>query len=247
MAEQEYTREQETLTLTVLGKNSSAFYELLCVEQKASDNEIKKAYRKLAVKLHPDKNKHPRSSEAFKRINRAFEVLSDEQKRRIFDQIGRDPDERGARDPFASSSGGSATGSGFNGAGFAPENMFFRRAPAGPPQDIFDFLFNSHAAGGGHPFNSAFGGGPFGAGPFDRPFGGGGGATTFSFGGPNGFKVYTNGNSRARAAPRNAPGAQQQQQEDQREMQQILRILVPILVILFLPMLERLIFGSLNL
>ncbi|SCU81988.1 LADA_0C02300g1_1 [Lachancea dasiensis] len=235
----EYTKEQETLTLDIVGQNNHAFYELLRVDSKASDNEIKKAYRKLAVKLHPDKNKHPRASEAFKRINRAFEVLSDEQKRRIFDQIGRDPDERGARDPSGASSGFA------NSSGFSPEGMFFRRAPAGPPQDIFEFLFNSRAAGGGHPFNSAFGGGPFGAGPFDGPFGGG---TTFSFGGPSGFKVYTNGGPRTRHTQRTAGNAQQQnqhqQQETEREVQQILRILLPILVILLLPMLERLLFGA---
>ncbi|CAR24199.1 type I HSP40 co-chaperone HLJ1 [Lachancea thermotolerans CBS 6340] len=231
----EYTKEQEELTLFILGKDKHAFYEVLQIEREASDNEIKKAYRKLAIKLHPDKNKHPRASEAFKRINRAFEVLSDEQKRRIFDQVGHDPDERPVRDPFAS---GRSTAT----AGFPPENMFFRRAPGGQPQDIFDFLFNAGAAGGGHPFNSGFGG-PFG-GPFQGGFGGpfgGGGATTFTFGGPNGFKVYTNGTPRARGAPR---GTQQQEQEDQREAQQILRILVPILFILFLPMLERLLFGS---
>ncbi|KAM3161845.1 J domain-containing protein [Lachancea thermotolerans] len=209
----EYTKEQEELTLFILGKDKHAFYEVLQIEREASDNEIKKAYRKLAIKLHPDKNKHPRASEAFKRINRAFEVLSDEQKRRIFDQVGHDPDERPVRDPFAS---GRSTAT----AGFPPENMFFRRAPGGQPQDIFDFLFN--------------------AGGFGGPFGGGG-ATTFTFGGPNGFKVYTNGTPRARGAPR---GTQQQEQEDQREAQQILRILVPILFILFLPMLERLLFGS---
>ncbi|SCU89705.1 LAME_0E05050g1_1 [Lachancea meyersii CBS 8951] len=235
MAEVEYTKEQETLTQSIVSKNNHAFYELLSIERTASDIEIKKAYRKLAVKLHPDKNKHPRASEAFKRINRAFEVLSDAQKRRIFDQIGRDPDERGSRD---SSSSGSASGS-----SFPAEGMFFRRPQAGPPPDIFDFLFNSRAAGGGNSFNSAFGGGPFGGGPFDGPFGGHGG-TTFTFGGPNGFKVYTNGGPRARQTPRSTHNAHQQQQEEQREMQQIMRILIPILVILFLPMLERLLFGA---
>lgn len=231
----EYTKEQETLTLSILSKDKHAFYEVLRVEKQASDLEIKKAYRKLAIKLHPDKNKHPRASEAFKRINRAFEVLSDEQKRRIFDQIGQDPDERAARDPFASGRSSAA-------GGFPAENMFFRRAPGGQPQDIFDFLFNGGGgAGGGHPFNGAFGG-PFG-GPFDTGFGGPfgrGGATTFTFGGPNGFKVHTTGNG-FRARPQ---GAQQQQQEEQREVQQILRILIPILIILFLPMLERLLFGA---
>ncbi|CEP61503.1 type I HSP40 co-chaperone HLJ1 LALA0_S03e04302g [Lachancea lanzarotensis] len=241
MTDEGYTKEQEVLTKSIVGKNNHAFYEVLSVERTASDIEIKKAYRKLAVKLHPDKNKHPRASEAFKRINRAFEVLSDISKRRIYDQIGRDPDDRGARDP---SSSGFASGSSSS-SSFSPDGMFFRRAQQnGPPPDIFDFLFNSRAAGGGHPFNSAFGGAPFGGGgPFDGPFGGHGG-TTFTFGGPNGFKVYTNGGPRARASPGGAQDAQQQQQEEQREVQQIMRILIPILVILFLPMLERFLFGG---
>lgn len=235
MSEKLYTEEQEKLTLSILGKDKHAFYEMLEVDRKASDNEIKKAYRKLAIRLHPDKNSHPRSSEAFKKINRAFEVLSDEQKRQMFDQLGRDPDDRAAaaaRDPFAGSS------SGFQGnSGFAPEGMFFRRAAGGPPEDIFDFLFNAHAAGGGHPFNSPFGG-PFG-GPFEGPFGRG---ATFTFGGPSGFRVYTNGQGARRA--RQTANRQQEQTEDQEQMQQIVRILIPILLILFLPMLERLLFGA---
>ncbi|SCU90499.1 LAMI_0E02344g1_1 [Lachancea mirantina] len=242
MSENEYSEDQEKITLSILGHEKSAFYELLHVEKKASDNEIKKAYRKLAIKLHPDKNKHPRASEAFKRINRAFEVLSDEQKRRMFDQLGYDPDDRSAaRDPF--SSGAASSSSGFRSSGFGPQGMFYRQAAGRPPQDIFDFLFNAHAAGGGHPFNGGPFGGPFGGAfgsPFDGPFGGGG--TTFTFGGPNGFKVYTNG----QGARRPAAGASTQtdEQAENREIHQIIRILVPLLFILFLPMLERLLFGS---
>jgi len=63
-------------------------YEALEVECESTDSEIKKAYRKLALKYHPDKN--PNAGERFKEISHAYEVLSDEQKRRIYDQYGEE-------------------------------------------------------------------------------------------------------------------------------------------------------------
>ena len=67
------------------------YYEVLGVDKKASAAEIKKAYRKLAIKYHPDKN--PGSKEAeekFKEAAEAYSVLSDEQKRQQYDQFGFD-------------------------------------------------------------------------------------------------------------------------------------------------------------
>ena len=75
----------------------------------------------------------------------------------------------------------------------------------------------------------------------------GGGSTTFTFGGPNGFKVYTNNSGRGgpgRADPRRRAYQRQQQEEDNQQMQQIARILIPILFILILPMLEKFLFGA---
>jgi len=65
------------------------YYEILGVSKNASDDEIKKAYRKLAIKYHPDKNPGDKEAEAkFKEINEAHDVLSDKQKRARYDQFG---------------------------------------------------------------------------------------------------------------------------------------------------------------
>ena len=64
------------------------YYEILGIDKSASDDEIKKAYRKLAKKYHPDVNKAKDAEEKFKEINEAYEVLSDPQKKQIYDNYG---------------------------------------------------------------------------------------------------------------------------------------------------------------
>jgi curved DNA-binding protein len=65
------------------------YYKILGVERKASQDEIKKAFRKLAMKYHPDQNKdNKQAEEKFKEINEAYEVLSDSKKRERYDQLG---------------------------------------------------------------------------------------------------------------------------------------------------------------
>ena len=85
------------------------YYEVLGLEKGASDDEIKKAFRKLALKYHPDRNKGNKDAEEkFKEINEAYQVLSDPQKKAQYDQFGT-ADFSGA---------GGAQGAGFGGFDF---------------------------------------------------------------------------------------------------------------------------------
>lgn len=66
------------------------YYEILAIARDANDDQIKKAYRKMALKFHPDKNKAPQSTDAFKKVSQAFACLSDVDKRRMYDQHGNE-------------------------------------------------------------------------------------------------------------------------------------------------------------
>jgi molecular chaperone DnaJ len=105
------------------------YYSLLGVEKNASADELKKAYRKLAMKYHPDKNPGDKVAEAkFKELSQAYEVLKDEQKRAAYDRYGHDAFENGGM-------GGAGGGAGFDpGANFA---------------DIFGDLFGDFMGGRG--------------------------------------------------------------------------------------------------
>ncbi|MVN89054.1 molecular chaperone DnaJ [Deinococcus sp. HMF7620] len=103
------------------------YYELLGVAKTASADEIKSAYRKLALKYHPDRNKEAGAAEKFAQINEAYAVLSDAEKRAHYDRFGSAP---GAGMP-----GGDPFG-GMGGAGF-------------DPMDIFEQLFGGAAGGRG--------------------------------------------------------------------------------------------------
>ncbi|WP_026123593.1 molecular chaperone DnaJ [Nocardiopsis chromatogenes] len=103
------------------------YYETLGVRRDASKDEIKKAYRRLARELHPDVNPDPATQERFKEVTQAYEVLSDDEKRRMFDM---------GADPFAPGGGAGGPGGGFGAAGF-------------PFDDIMNAFFGGQAGGRG--------------------------------------------------------------------------------------------------
>lgn len=103
------------------------YYEVLGIQKGASDDEIKKAYRKMAKKYHPDVNKEAGAEEKFKEVNEAYEVLSDAQKKATYDQFGH-----------AGMDGAQFGGAGgFGGQGF------------GGFEDIFGSFFGGGFGGGG--------------------------------------------------------------------------------------------------
>ncbi|KAB7504770.1 DnaJ-like protein subfamily B member 11 [Armadillidium nasatum] len=95
------------ISLIILIDAGRDFYKILGVPKNANLNQVKKAYRKLAKELHPDKNKDdPNADEKFKDLGAAYEVLSDEEKRQKYDRCGEEcvskEDGFGGMDPFAS-------------------------------------------------------------------------------------------------------------------------------------------------
>jgi molecular chaperone DnaJ len=127
------------------------YYEVLGISRSASKDEIKKAYRQLAVKFHPDKNPGDAASEEkFKEVNEAYEVLSNDDKRRRYDQMGH---------AGVGSSAASAGGAG-GAAGY------------GDFSDIFSAFNDMFGGGGGGGRTRSAGGAPFG---FEEVFGGAGG------------------------------------------------------------------------
>ncbi|OXA41784.1 dnaJ protein homolog 1 [Folsomia candida] len=126
------------------------YYKILGINKSATDDEIKKAYRKLALKYHPDKNKAPSAEEQFKLVAEAYEVLSDKKKREIYDQYG----EEGLK----GSSGGGGGGNHQNHGG----HQNFTYSYHGDPRATFAQFF-----GTSDPFASFFQMGGLGGGIFD--------------------------------------------------------------------------------
>ncbi|KAG8923472.1 hypothetical protein FRC00_006225 [Tulasnella sp. 408] len=155
----QYTQDQVTIVKRVRACKATAYYEILEVEKDCDEEGIKKAYRKLALKLHPDKNQAPGADEAFK----------NSQKRAAYDANPNvDPTMRGGGGFDPSMFAG--RGGGFGNGGFQGEMS---------PEDLFNFMFNGGQGG--------FGGPAFGGPGFTFSFGPGfgpAGFQSFDFGGP---------------------------------------------------------------
>ncbi|KAI5957020.1 HLJ1 [Candida theae] len=211
-----YTKEQEAVVLRVLSYKGHQYYEILEVSKTSTDSEIKKSYRRLAIKCHPDKNPHPRSSEAFKVVNKSWEVLSDPQKRRIYDQTGTDPTSRISSASATSQGFGSFTGT----RGFA----------SGTHGSFDDDLFNMFFGNGGSPFAS----GP------TFTFGGNG-FTFQSFGG--GQDPFMRHRRTTRRTPRATPNTRAQSRDETQGPQsfsEVVKNLLPLLLVLIVPILSAL-------
>ena len=162
------------------------FYDILGIQQNASEDDIRKAYRKLAIRYHPDKNKDAGSEETFKKIAEAYEVLSDPQKRQTYDRFGlegvRGNYQAGEAHDFAERGGDF-----FGPDPFETFRQFFGASSpfgtrfADPFQDDPFFSqgmgsFGRHDVFGGSMFGGGmFGGGMFSSGMMSSAAGGGGG------------------------------------------------------------------------
>ncbi len=127
------------------------YYKVLGVEKSASSDDIKKAFKRLARKYHPDVAKdEPEAEETFKRVNEAYEVLSDPEKRRKYDTLG------------ANWNQGGMGGGGFRRAGGSGGGVQFDFGGSTGFSDFFESFFGSGAGsyGAGDPFRQAASRGP---------------------------------------------------------------------------------------
>ncbi|KAJ4294549.1 Chaperone protein dnaJ [Kalmusia sp. IMI 367209] len=218
-----YTVEQKAAVIRIKRCAPTAFYEILGLEEvktTCSEGEIKKAYRKLSLLTHPDKNGYDGADEAFKMVSRAFQILSDPDKKAKYDKFGGDPDSRfGGAPP-----GGASPFSNFarSQGGGRPGPMFEEEIS---PEEMFRQFF-----GGGGPFGGPFGGGIFDTGP----------GFVFNLGGGPGIRVHQFGGGR----PRRRPGtAQPAGSEPAPSIGSTLSSLLPLFFLFLLPLLSS-IFGG---
>jgi len=133
--------------------NNKDYYQILGVSKSATAEEIKKAYRKLALEYHPDRNKSKDAEKKFKEVTKAFEVLGNEEKKKMYDQVGHAAFEQGA------GQGGPFGGGGPQGGAYGPFSYSYSTNGGG-----FDFNFGGGNVDPFDIFEQFFGGGsPFGA------------------------------------------------------------------------------------
>lgn len=124
--------------------NKRDYYEVLGISKTATEDEIKKAFRKKAMEYHPDRNKAADAEEKFKEVNEAYEVLSDANKRKMYDQYGH----------------AGVNGQGFGGgAGFDPFDIFNQFFGGGSASTHTEFGDSEGFEGFSDVFSSFFGGG----------------------------------------------------------------------------------------
>jgi molecular chaperone DnaJ len=121
------------------------YYQILGVKKDANADEIKKAYRRLARKHHPDVNPNDKTSEdKFKEVQEAYDILSDDKKRKVFDKFGYYADNLDVNSPFGA---GASQGGGFDFSGFNWENTQTSGGSGGGSfSDIFSDLFGGRGA-----------------------------------------------------------------------------------------------------
>ncbi len=130
----------------------SDFYAVLGISKTADDDQIKRAYRDLARRYHPDTNKSPGAEARFKEVQNAYEVLKDPERRRFYDQFGTDKPSGSGFDPAAHGPvGGGGAGSG-GGRGGRGKSRWGSAGGAGAAPGGFEFNV-------GDPFADIFGGG----------------------------------------------------------------------------------------
>jgi molecular chaperone DnaJ len=122
---------------------SEDFYDVLGVSQDAGEDEIEQAYRKKASKYHPDVSDDPDAEEKFKKIQKAKEVLTDDEKRRMYDQMGHERFEQAEK--HGATEGGAGAGGPFGG-GAAGRDPF---SDVGGMGDIFEQFFGGGGRGQG--------------------------------------------------------------------------------------------------
>ncbi|OBZ91286.1 DnaJ subfamily B member 14 [Choanephora cucurbitarum] len=124
-SDRKYTQEQLQAVKTILACGRD-YYKVLSVERSATDAQIKKAYRKQALQFHPDKNSAPGADEAFKLVAKAFDVLSDSNKRAIHDEGGDIDNNRGRT----------------SNSYYQPQHTYQRRyTNEVTPEDLFNMFF----------------------------------------------------------------------------------------------------------